>query len=82
MIENEDYEFIESEKSDFYSIKVLLGAFADTVFRIDSVSLNEEEGELHLKYDYTIEEGDKLLEVDDTFGNIVGDIITKLLTDG
>ena len=80
MIENKDYTFVESDKSDFYSVRLISGDYADIVFRIDNVSLNEVNDELHLKYDYAIESEETELENDKDFGKIVGDIITKLLT--
>lgn len=83
---DETIQFVEKPSSELYSLKVVQGPYLGVIYTYGKVSLTEDEAnvELNVKFDFRIEEvPDNLkkedLEQSDDFKNFMGDVLTQLL---
>tara|TARA_R110002050_G_scaffold32017_2_gene82436 strand:+ start:1872 stop:2189 length:318 start_codon:yes stop_codon:yes gene_type:complete len=82
----ETVQFVEKPSSDFYSLKVLQGAYSGVIYTYGKVQLYEDEAncELKIKFTFKLEEvpdnlnEEKLKESKD-FKNFMGDVLSQLL---
>lgn len=84
MKEEIDYNFVVKNSSELFSIKILRGKFKDTIFTYGKVSIHEDGKNATLRFDYRIEESPldiKSLEGNKKFKNMMGDILTSILSE-
>ena len=82
--EHEDYRFIDFTDSELTGIQILKGEYAGVVYHYGKVRVKEQ-GEMGvLEFGYTLVNPGKhdidLLQKDDGFVTIMGDILTEILT--
>jgi len=82
--ENEDYRFIDFTDSELTGIQILKDEYAGVVYHYGKVRVKEQ-GEMGvLEFGYTLVNPGKhdinLLQKDDNFVTIMGDILTEILT--
>jgi hypothetical protein len=81
-----DYVFVEKPSSDFYSVKLLQGAYTDVIYTYCAVTLKEdkENDTAVLQFQYKIEStpehiDDAQLFNDVHFKNYIGDLLSHIL---
>ena len=86
MKERVDYVLVERPSSEFYSIKLLSGKYADVIYTYGTVSLREDSKNdvARLEFQFRIDEcpsslnSDSLMK-DESFMNHIGDILSCIL---
>jgi hypothetical protein len=82
--EGEDYKFIDFTNSDITGIMVLKGDYAGVVYHYGKVRVKEQGEFATLEFGYTIVNPGKhdidLLQNDDNFVTIMGDVLSEILT--
>lgn len=77
------YQLIEHENSfheNHWSIKIEEGDYEGVVYQYDTVSINEEEGDVVLSFNTITLENPKELELTtDEFESTIGDILTSVI---
>lgn len=77
------YQLIEHENSfheNHWAVKIEDGDYEGVTYQYDTVSINEEEGEVVLAFNtITLENPNELDLTTDEFENILGDILTKVI---
>ena len=83
--EGEDYKIVFKEGSEFYSVQLLKGKYANVIFTYGKVQIKEptEDGSLPLSFNWKLEEKPDTLEetLEDSaeFQNYIGDILADLI---
>ena len=83
--EDEDYKLVFKEGSEFYSIKLLKGKYANVVYTYGKVEVKEptEDGHLPLSFVWKLEEKpdslDEELEKSPEFQNYIGDVLADII---
>lgn len=83
-----DYNFVERTNSDFYSIRLMTSQWAGIIYTYGRVSIKEDKRNdcATLSFDYIIEDvaGTEFvpaqLESCDDFRNMIGDVLTDILS--
>ena len=82
--EGEDYKFIDFTNSDITGIMVLKGDYAGVVYHYGKVRVKEQGEFATLEFGFTLVNPGKhdidLLQSDDNFVTIMGDILSEILT--
>ena len=82
--EGEDYKFIDFTDSDLTGIMVLKGDYAGVVYHYGKVRVKEQGEFATLEFGYTLVNPGKhdidLLQKDEEFVTIMGDILSEILT--
>jgi len=77
------YQLIEHENSfheNHWAVKIEEGEYEGVTYQYDTVSINEEEGDVVLSFNtITLENPNELDLTTDEFENILGDILTKVI---
>jgi len=77
------YQLIEHENSfheNHWAVKIEDGDYEGVTYQYDTVSINEEEGDVVLAFNtITLENPNELDLTTDEFENILGDILTKVI---
>jgi len=82
--EGEDYKFIDFTNSDLTGIMVLKGEYAGVVYHYGKVRVKEQGEFATLEFGFTLVNSGKhdidLLQKDEEFVTIMGDILSEILT--
>ena len=82
--EGEDYKFVDFTNSNLTGIMVLKGEYAGVVYHYGKVRVKEQGEFATLEFGYTLVNPGKhdidLLQNDDNFVTIMGDILSEILT--
>ena len=82
--EGEDYKFIDFTNSDITGIMILKGDYAGVVYHYGKVRVKERGEFATLEFGYTLVNSGKhdidLLQNDDNFVTIMGDVLSEILT--
>jgi len=73
------YEFVDGAKSEKAAIKISEGAYTDLIFAFLKVGLNEIDKECRLYFDYLLIENRELVQDEDDFKEVAGDILVDIL---
>jgi len=82
--ENIDFKFVESKDGNVIGVGFLRGKYEGVLYQYDQARIVEEEDAARLQFSYTIHQfgnhdPDELTK-DPSFHNIMGDLLTKILT--
>jgi hypothetical protein len=81
--EGKDYKFIDFTNSDLTGIMILQGEYTGVVYHYGKVRVKEQGALATLQFGYTIvhsgEHDIDLLQIDEKFSTIMGDILTEIL---
>ena len=83
IIEGKDYQFVEKETADFYSVQLLSGKWEGLVYTYGQVGIKEnpDNGSATLKFSYKIEDcPDGMVVFEDSeFNNYLGEVLANII---
>jgi hypothetical protein len=85
LVENVDFEFVEKDDVEFYSVRILNGEYTGVIYKYGPVRLVEEADNLRVTFKYNIEfvpdglDEWRDLESSHRFNHFMGELLRNLL---
>tara|TARA_R100001463_G_scaffold87343_1_gene142012 strand:- start:267 stop:569 length:303 start_codon:yes stop_codon:yes gene_type:complete len=73
------YKFVEGKNTGEHAIQIDEGKYADVVYVYGKVGIDERTNDCRLYFDYNILDNSEVVEDDDDFKEVIGDILVDLL---
>ena len=73
------YTIVEGKNSAAAAIRIDEGKYKDVVVKYGRVGFDEKESECRLYFDYFVLENEEVVEDNDDFKEVIGDILVELL---